>query len=136
MRLPSLSQLPIALVLLALTSCGNGDHPGQIHASGHIEATEVRVAAKVGGSVLQAPLTEGAEVLRGDLAAQLDTVDAEHELAAARAETSATAAQLALLVEGTRAEDLLAAALREIDDLGERAEPLRALARYAVWRRE
>jgi farnesyl diphosphate synthase len=35
-----------------------------------------------------------------------------------------------------RAEDLLAAALREIDDLGERGEPLRALARFAVWRRE
>jgi len=35
-----------------------------------------------------------------------------------------------------RAEELLAAALHEIDDLGERGESLRALARFAVWRRE
>jgi geranylgeranyl diphosphate synthase type II len=35
-----------------------------------------------------------------------------------------------------RAEALLQAALREIEDLGERAEPLRALARYAVRRSE
>jgi geranylgeranyl diphosphate synthase type II len=35
-----------------------------------------------------------------------------------------------------RANALLATALREIEDWGERAEPLRALARYAVWRGE
>jgi geranylgeranyl pyrophosphate synthase len=35
-----------------------------------------------------------------------------------------------------RAGALLQAALHEIEDFGERAEPLRALARYAVWRRE
>jgi geranylgeranyl pyrophosphate synthase len=35
-----------------------------------------------------------------------------------------------------RADELLAAALREIEDLGEWGEPLRALARFAVWRSE
>jgi geranylgeranyl diphosphate synthase type II len=35
-----------------------------------------------------------------------------------------------------RADELLAAALGEIDGFGEKAEPLRALARFAVWRRE
>jgi geranylgeranyl diphosphate synthase type II len=35
-----------------------------------------------------------------------------------------------------RANDLLASALQEIEGFGERAEPLRALARYAVWRGE
>jgi geranylgeranyl diphosphate synthase type II len=35
-----------------------------------------------------------------------------------------------------RAEALVRAALEEIEDFGERAEPLRALARYAVWRNE
>jgi len=35
-----------------------------------------------------------------------------------------------------RAEALLDAALAEIADFGERAEPLRALARFAVWRTE
>ena len=33
-----------------------------------------------------------------------------------------------------RAEELLAVGLEEIEDLGERAEPLRALARFAVRR--
>jgi geranylgeranyl pyrophosphate synthase len=36
----------------------------------------------------------------------------------------------------SRAEELLASALDEIEALGECAEPLRALARYAVWRSE
>jgi len=35
-----------------------------------------------------------------------------------------------------RADALLAEALREIDDFGERGEPLRALAQFAVWRSE
>jgi geranylgeranyl diphosphate synthase type II len=50
---------------------------------------------------------------------------------------SSGASLVALVGQGRareRAEELLAAGLTEIDDLGERAEPLRALARFAVRR--
>jgi HlyD family secretion protein len=90
-------------------------------ASGHVEATEVRVAAKVGGRLLEAPLAEGDTVREGELVARLDTIDAEHRLAQARATAEAADAQLRLLIAGTRAEDLrraedqLAQAQAELD---------------------
>jgi HlyD family secretion protein len=101
--------------------CGNDDSASTIHASGHIEATEVRLAAKVGGRLLEAPLQEGDVVQSGDLVARFDTVDAEHQLARTRAELDGAEAQLRLLLSGTRAEDLrraseqLAKAQAEVD---------------------
>mgnify|MGYP001812951486 FL=1 len=99
---------------LALTSavaalvlgCGQSVDTTTIRASGHIEATEIRLAAKVGGRLLEAPLEEGDTVTAGELVAQLETVDAEHELARARANVEAADAQLRLLLAGSRAEDL------------------------------
>jgi HlyD family secretion protein len=99
---------------LALTSavaalvlgCGQSVDTTTIRASGHIEATEIRLAAKVGGRLLEAPLEEGDTVTAGELVAQLETVDAEHQLARARANVEAADAQLRLLLAGSRAEDL------------------------------
>jgi HlyD family secretion protein len=108
-------------VLVAAIACGSRNDNGRIHASGHIEATEVRLAAKVGGRLLEAPLYEGDSVAAGDVVAQLETVDFEHQLAAARAESEAADAQLRLLLAGSRAEDLrrtedyLAQAQAELD---------------------
>jgi len=120
--------LPTPLVILAtvaLAACGNGHDNGRIHASGHIEATEVRLAAKVGGTLLEAPLEEGDTVRQGDLAARLDTVDAEHRLAQARANAEAADAQLRLLLAGTRVEDLR----RAEDRLGQAQAELDAAVR-------
>jgi HlyD family secretion protein len=116
--------LPTTIMLtsvLALAACGDDDHDGRIHASGHIEATEVHLAAKVGGRLLEAPFEEGDTVREGAVVARLDTVDAEHRLAQARAQAGAADAQLRLLLAGTRAEDLrraedrLAQAQAELD---------------------
>jgi len=117
--------LLLATVLAALVGVGAGcrdaGEDGAIHASGHIEATEIRLAAKVGGRLLQAPLQEGDSVRTGDLVARFDTVDAEHQLAQARAQVDAADAQLRLLLAGTRredvqrAEDQLAQAQAELD---------------------
>jgi len=111
----------ILAATLALAACGDGGRNGRIHASGHIEATEVHLAAKVGGRLLEAPLEEGEPVVAGDLVARFDTVDLEHRLAQARAALDGADAQLALLLAGTRAEDLrraeesLARAQAELD---------------------
>jgi len=92
-------------VALAVGCHENGDN-GRVHASGHIEATEVRLAATVGGRLLEAPLEEGDTIRAGDLVARFETVDAEHLLAAGRAEAEAADARLRLLLAGTRSEDL------------------------------
>ncbi|MDH3813399.1 MAG: HlyD family efflux transporter periplasmic adaptor subunit [Acidobacteriota bacterium] len=89
-----------------VTGCSKSLDDSTIRASGHIEATEVRLAAKVGGRLLEAPLEEGQTITAGVLVARLETVDAEHQLAQARANAEAADAQLRLLLAGSRAEDL------------------------------
>lgn len=103
------SQLRLALslaALAALAGCQAANEDTGIHASGHIEATEVRLAAKVGGRLMEAPLEEGHKVAVGDLVARFESVDAEHQLAQARATEQAADAQLRLLLAGSRSEDL------------------------------
>jgi HlyD family secretion protein len=96
----------ILAATLALAACGDNGSNGRIHASGHIEATEVRLAAKVGGRLLEAPFEEGDAVRAGEVVARFETVDLEHQLEGARAEVDAADARLRLLLAGTRSEDL------------------------------
>ncbi len=107
--------------ILVAAGCNKTADDGAIHASGHIEATDVRLAAKVGGRLLEAPLEEGARVATGELVARFETHDADHQLAQARANAEAADAKLRLLLAGSRAEDLrraedqLAQAQAELD---------------------
>jgi len=130
---------PIILLILLVPwtvniGCRKEAGSGRIHASGHIEATEVRLAAKVGGRLLEARLEEGDEGSEGEVVARLDTVDAEHRLAQARADAGAADARLRLLLAGTRAEDLrraedqLAQAQAELDAARRDYERLAGLA--------
>ena len=106
MNKPTTSTVCMLVLLLSVLGCRKADEDGPIHASGHIEATEIRLAAKVGGRLLEAPLEEGDTVTAGEIVARLETIDAEHQLAQARAKVEAADAQLRLLLAGTRAEDL------------------------------
>ena len=121
MHLTTVRSIALTISVVALAGCGTDDHDGRIRASGHIEATEVHLAAKVGGRLLEAPLEEGDPVRAGELVARLETVDADHRLTQARAQVEAADAQLRLLLAGTRAEDLrraedqLAQAQAELD---------------------
>lgn len=124
----------IAAAALVATGCSKPTDDGMILASGHIEATDVRLAAKVGGRLLEAPLEEGERVAAGELVARFETVDAEHKLAQARANVEAADAQLRLLLAGSRAEDLrraedqLAQARAELDAARRDFERLSGLA--------
>ncbi len=100
-----LATLVPALGLVLAAGCG-GNEESAIHASGHIEATQVYLAAQVGGRLLDAPFQEGDRAAVGQLAARLDSSNAQHELARAQAQVDAADAQLRLLLSGTRAEDL------------------------------
>jgi HlyD family secretion protein len=111
----------LSATLVLAVACRNATDDGAIHASGHIEATDIRLAATVGGRLLEAPFEEGDELRAGELVARLETTDAEHRLDQARANAEAADAQLRLLLAGTRAEDLrraedqLAQAQAELD---------------------
>jgi HlyD family secretion protein len=87
-------------------ACGNDADDGRIRATGYVEATEVRVAAQVGGTLLEVPVDEGARVERGALLARIDPTDLELARQRAAAERAAADAQVRLLEAGARPEEL------------------------------
>jgi HlyD family secretion protein len=101
--------LPLVLLLLAaLAGCAREDATA-VHASGQVEATEVRLAAKVGGIVSTIAVDEGDPVAAGQVVATLDTVDLVLQRGQVVAELAQARAQLALLEAGARSEDVAAA---------------------------
>jgi HlyD family secretion protein len=96
----------LLLALVLFSGCQKKSRDGAIHSSGHIEATEVRLAAKVGGRLVELPFQEGDTVKAGDVVARIDTTDAQIELRRAEAELAAADARLRLLLAGTRVEDI------------------------------
>lgn len=109
-RLRPISVSFVVAASLAVGACGASPPADHVVASGHVEATEVRVAPDVGGRVLELKVDEGTRVAAGDLVARLDTADTELALARARAERGQADAQLRLLLAGSRAEDVRQAA--------------------------
>ncbi len=102
------SALLLGAGLLVLAGCRAGDRSG-IHASGQVEATEVRVATKVAGTVTRVLVEEGEVVAQGSTLAVLDTVDLALAKSQARADRDQAQANLALLTAGSRAEDVKSA---------------------------
>ena len=100
-----ISILAAAAVVAAGAGCRSRDD-GVPRASGYVEATEVRVAAEVGGRVVEMPAEEGKVVAAGDVLARLDTSDLEITLRRAEADRDQAGAQLQLLQAGSRAEDI------------------------------
>lgn len=94
------------LLSLAASACGDSAHSAHVVASGHIEATDVRVATKVRGRLLQRPVDEGDVVALGQLIGVVDTVDAELSLREVSAQRDQADAQLRLRVAGSRREDI------------------------------
>ena len=103
-----LALLAAALVVVS-AGCGRDDD-GPLRASGYVEATEVRVAAEVGGRLLEVTADEGRRVAAGDTLARIDTRDLEIAKARATAERDQAAAQLRLVQAGPRTEEIRQAA--------------------------
>ncbi|HEV2856313.1 MAG TPA: efflux RND transporter periplasmic adaptor subunit [Thermoanaerobaculia bacterium] len=97
--------------LVALAACG-GDpkDPNLLVASGHVEATDVRLSTKVAGRLQDFGLAEGDTVRPGQPIAQIETTDIDLAVSQARAERQAAEAELALRLAGSREEDVAAAA--------------------------
>ncbi|MFB3854613.1 MAG: HlyD family secretion protein [Vicinamibacterales bacterium] len=95
-----------ALLAVLAGGCREQAPEASVRASGHVEATEVQVAAKVGGRLLELRVSEGTRVSAGDVIGRIETVDIELALRRARAEGDGAKAQLRLLLAGARVEDI------------------------------
>jgi len=98
--------IPILACLTILPACRKDEENGRIITSGHVEATDVRLATKVAGRVDSVAVKEGDSVTAGQELARIETTDIELMLRQARAERSAVDAELRLRVNGARKEDI------------------------------
>ena len=98
--------LVMATLAAVAAGCNSETPDNTLRVSGHVEATEVQVAAEVGGRLVELRVAEGDRVERGDVIARLDTRNAELQIAGANAERAAADAELRLLQAGARAEDI------------------------------
>ena len=101
-----MSRVLMVLAVLVAAGCREAKNDGVIAASGHVEATEVRLSAKVAGTVEVLRVQEGDHVNAGQEIARLDTTDARLALAAAQAERAQADAERRLRVAGSRKEDI------------------------------
>src|SRR5262245_42690358 len=99
-------KLLICGAAILLASCAKPKDTTEIVASGHVEATDVRISAKVPGRLLSLPLQEGDVVKAGQQLAQLDTTDLKLALRQAKAEREQADAELRLRLAGARKEDI------------------------------
>lgn len=98
---------PIVIVLsLVVAACNEKPPENEIRASGHVEATDVRLAPEVGGRIVLLSIKEGDRVDAGATVLRLDSRDHELAVQRAKADQSQAEAQLRLLQAGSRREDV------------------------------
>jgi len=105
-------------LLAPLLAACSGDGAGNlITASGTIEAIEINVASKVAGQLERLAVDEGAAVKPGDTLAVIDHATLSIQLRQAEAGVDLARAQLVLLRNGARSEDIqqAEAALRQTE---------------------
>jgi HlyD family secretion protein len=101
-----MSRVVMVVAGLCLLACGKQKDDGVIAASGHVEATEVRLSAKVAGQVAALAVQEGDRVTAGQEVARIDTTDLRLALDVAKAERAQADAERRLRVAGARKEDI------------------------------
>jgi HlyD family secretion protein len=93
-------------LLLFCVACEDAPPSDRLRVSGHVEATETRLAPEAGGRILSLTVKEGDRVDKGQTILTLDTRDTELAINRAKAERSAAEAQLRLVLAGSRVEDI------------------------------
>jgi HlyD family secretion protein len=101
-----LSAVAVPLLAVAVTGCKDGDDGSRIVASGHVEATRVRISSKVAGRLEALRVREGDVVAAGQELGRIDVVDLRLALQQAVAERDQAAAELRLHLAGSRREDV------------------------------
>ena len=100
-----MKHLVFALVVLA-AACAEKPPSDRLRVSGHVEATETRLAPEAGGRILTLTVKEGDRVQPGQIVLTLDTRDVELAINRAKAEEASAEAQLRLVQAGARIEDI------------------------------
>ena len=95
----------VALSVLAV-ACSDEAPTDRLRVSGHVEATETRLAPEVGGRILTLTVKEGDRVQPGQVVLTIDTRDTQLAIDRAVAERSSAEAQLRLVQAGARVEDI------------------------------
>ena len=88
LRTPRLAQIFLAAAVACGCGCAQKPPADRVRVSGQVEATDVQVAAPVGGRLLELRVAEGDRVAAGAIVAQLDTADAKLALSRARRPTA------------------------------------------------
>lgn len=96
----------ITATLTFAVACAPAGDPNQLRVSGHVEATEVRLAPEMGGRVLTLDVKEGDRVEAGARILTLDATDLTLAIARAKTEQAAAEAQLRLVRVSARPEDI------------------------------
>jgi HlyD family secretion protein len=106
LQTPKPLRIFLAAAIAVATACASKPPADRARVSGQVEATDVQVAAPVGGRLLELRVSEGDRVAAGAVVAVLDSTDAALALSRARADRAQADAQLRLLVAGSRPEDI------------------------------
>lgn len=96
----------VAVSASLLTACSEEAPTNELRASGHVEATDVRLAPEVGGRIVMLTVKEGDRVEPGALILRLDGREVELGIERAKADQRQAEAQLKLLQAGSRREDI------------------------------
>jgi HlyD family secretion protein len=100
----------LAVLLLTLGACHReAKDPSLLVASGHVEATDVRISTKIAGRLQTFGAQEGDKIQSGQELGRIDTTDIALALQQAHAERDQAAAELSLRVAGPRREDIAGA---------------------------
>ncbi len=105
----SFSQAMLVMAGLALAGtwgCRSAEDPNVLRASGHVEATDVRLAPDVGGRVMTIDVKEGDRIQAGQRVLTLDPTDITLAIDRARTEQASAEAQLRLVQAAARPEDV------------------------------
>ena len=105
-QIKSTCGIAILLLTVVIAACTPEAPSDVLRVSGHVEATEVRLAADAGGRVLTLAVKEGDRVQPGQLVLTLDTRDVELAMQRARADQSQAEGQLRLVMASARPEDI------------------------------
>jgi HlyD family secretion protein len=98
--------LSLAAAAAISVACTEPPPSNTLRVSGHVEATETRLAPDAGGRVLSFGLEEGDRVETGKEILKLDARDVELAIDRARADRAQADANLRLVMAGARGEDI------------------------------
>lgn len=99
-------RLFVVPVLVSAAACAPAADPNRLRVSGHVEATEVRLAPEMGGRVLSLPVKEGDRLQTGATVLTIDATDLQLAIARAKTEQASAEAQVRLVRASARVEDV------------------------------